>query len=101
MNKFMNLLGAVNDTEGMSLARATELLRALKVDEIEKKQKEEAKKTNILIVIVGIILGIIIVTLIAYGVYNYYFAPDYLEDFEDDSLDDSDDEFEDDFFDAE
>jgi len=74
--------------------KANDLLAAVKLNELVKKEEEPKKKSPV-VTILAIVGAITAVAAIAYAVYKY-FAPDYLEDFDDDSdFDDDDDLFED------
>ncbi len=98
-----DFLGAVNDKREQLMKNARELkdvkandiLAAVKLNELVKKE-EEPKKKNPILVCLAVIGAIAAVAGIAYAVYKY-FTPDYLEDFDDDpDFDDDDDFFEDD-----
>lgn len=66
-----------------------------KVDElIAALNKEEKKKSNILVWVLAIVGAVAAIAGIAYAVYRFL-TPDYLEDFEEDFEDDFDDCFED------
>ena len=66
-----------------------------KVDElIAALNKEEKKKSNILVWVLAIVGAVAAIVGIAYAVYRFL-TPDYLEDFEEDFEDDFDDCFED------
>ncbi|MCR5734979.1 MAG: hypothetical protein K6G22_10270 [Lachnospiraceae bacterium] len=89
--------------EEASLAKANDVLNAVKVGEILKKKGEierEEKKRSKIWIIVGIIVFIVVFAAALYGLYCY-FTPDYLEDFDDEIDDEEEDEFEDDFFEDE
>ena len=74
--------------------KANDLLAAVKLNELMKKEEPEKKKSPI-VTILAVIGAIVAVAGIAFAVYKY-FAPDYLEDFDDDmDFDDDDDLFED------
>ncbi len=74
--------------------KANDILAAVKLNELVKKEEEPKKKSPVL-TILAIIGAITAVAAIAYAVYKY-FTPDYLEDFDDDpDFDDDDDLFED------
>lgn len=76
--------------------KANDLLAAVKLNEILKKNEEpEKKKSNPVVIALAVIGAVAAVAAIAYAVYRY-FTPDYLEDFDDDQdFDDDDDFFED------
>ncbi len=74
--------------------KANDILAAVKLNELVKKEEEPKKKSPIL-TILAVIGAIAAVAAIAFAVYKY-FTPDYLEDFDDDpDFDDDDDLFED------
>ena len=75
--------------------KANDILAAVKLNELVKKEEPEPKKKSPIVTILAIVGAITAVAAIAYAVYKY-FAPDYLEDFDDDAdFDDEDDLFED------
>ena len=75
----------------MKYAKASDILDALKLNQLMGK-KEEEKKTHPVVVTLAIIGAVAAVAAIAYGVYCY-FTPDYMDDFEDDYNDDFDDDY--------
>ena len=81
--------------------KANELLAAVKLNEILKKNEEESKpvqkKKNTVVTVLAVFGVIAAIAAAAYGLYKY-FTPDYLEDFDDDQDFDSD---EDDLFEDE
>ena len=98
LEKISDLLDVVKGQEEISVAKANELINALKAAEFLKKKEEEQKKNNTVAIVIGIVLGIVAICAIAYGLY-LYFTPDYLDDFEDEFDDDDfDPDFEDEFF---
>ena len=62
------------------------------VDAVKAKNKESENKLIWCLALIG---GIVIVALIAYGVYRFL-TPDYYDDYDDDDFDDDFDDFEDD-----
>jgi hypothetical protein len=65
-----------------------EMWNAVKLGELlHKKEMEEKKKDNCVLIILAVIGAVAAVAGIAYAVYRY-FTPDYLEDFDDDFDDD-------------
>lgn len=99
-DKINGLLGTVLEQEEIGVAKANELINAIKAAEFLKKKEEEKKRSNTIAIVVGIILGVAVIGAIAYGLY-LYFAPDYLDDFEDEFDDDEEPDFEDEFFEEE
>ena len=95
--KINGLVGTVMEQEELGVAKANEIINALRAAEFLKKKEEEKKKSNTIAIVIGIILGVVAICAIAYGLY-LYFAPDYLDDFEDDFDDDEEPDFEDEFF---
>ena len=86
MSKMEDLLSSVKDGE---------VLNAVKLNNLLKKEEEEMKHSKI--VIAFAIIGVVVAVEEAiYGVYRF-FTPDYLDDFEDDF----DDDFDNDFFEDE
>lgn len=78
--------------------KANDLLAAVKLNELMKKNEEpEKKKDNPFVIALAVIGAIAAAAAIIYGLYRY-FTPDYLEDFDDDQDFDSD---EDDLFEDE
>ncbi|MBR3683422.1 MAG: DUF4366 domain-containing protein [Lachnospiraceae bacterium] len=74
-----------------------EILKAIKINELLKKEEPvEEKKSHKVLWVFAIIGAIVAIAGIAYALYRY-FTPDYLEDFEDDF----DEDFDDDFFEEE
>ncbi|MCR5651006.1 MAG: DUF4366 domain-containing protein [Lachnospiraceae bacterium] len=74
--------------------KANDILAAVKLNELVKKEEEPKKKSPV-VTILAIIGAVAAVAAIAFAVYKY-FTPDYLEDFDDDpDFDDDDDLFED------
>ena len=74
-----------------------EILAASKLNEILRKDEEEAEmsKKSPIITVLAVVGAIVAVACIAFAVYKY-FTPDYLDDFDDgDDFDDEDDLFED------
>ena len=67
------------------------------VDAVKAKNKESENKLIWCLALIG---GIVIVELIAYGVYRFL-TPDYYDDYDDDDFDDDFDDFEDDDDDVE
>ena len=85
----------IKNAKDLKDVKANDILAAVKLNELVKKEEPEKKKSPIL-TILAIIGAIAAVAGIAFAVYKY-FAPDYLEDFDDDiDFDDDDDLFEDD-----
>lgn len=76
--------------------KANELLAAVKLNEILKKNEEESKpvqkKKNTVVTVLAVFGVIAAVAAAAYGLYKY-FTPDYLEDFDDDADEESDDDY--------
>ena len=99
-DKINGLLGTVLEQEEIGVAKANELINAIKAAEFLKKKEEEKKRSNTIAIVVGIILGVAVIGAIAYGLY-LYFAPDYLDDFEDEFDDDEEPDFDDEFFEEE
>lgn len=97
MERLDDLIKTVKAQEAVSVAKANEVLEALKTAEFLKKKEEEEKKCNTIAIVCGIVLGIVAVAAIAYALY-LYFAPDCLDDFEDEYDDDYEPDFEDEFF---
>ena len=94
--KFEDLFRTLKAQEAVSLAKANDIINSVKSSDIvnavagdllkkENEEIEERKKTNVLLIIISVILGLVAIAAIAYGLYCY-FTPDYLEDFEDDLL---------------
>lgn len=76
------------------------LINIAKLNSLLNKQDEECKcdKKKTVCTILAIVGAIVLVAVIAYGIYKY-FKPDYLEEFEDDEFEDED--FDEDFLDGE
>ncbi len=86
----------VRNAKDLKEVKANDLLAAVKLNELVKKEDEEPKKKNPILVCLAVIGAIAAVAGIAFAVYKY-FTPDYLEDFDDDpDFDDDDDLFEED-----
>ncbi|MCR5488349.1 MAG: DUF4366 domain-containing protein [Lachnospiraceae bacterium] len=84
----------IKNAKELKDVKANDILAAVKLNELVKKE-EEQKKKNPILVCLAIIGAIAAVAGIAYAVYRY-FTPDYLEDFDDDpDFDDDEDFFED------
>lgn len=97
-DKINGLVETVMEQEELGVAKANEIINALRAAEFLKKKEEEKKKSNTIAIVIGIILGVVAICAIAYGLY-LYFAPDYLDDFEDEFDDDDiEPDFEDEFF---
>ena len=62
------------------------------IDAVKAKNKESENKLVWCLALIG---GVVIVALIAYGVYRFL-TPDYYDDYDDDDFDDDFDYFEDD-----
>lgn len=79
----------------LSSVKEGDVLNAVKLNNLLKKEEEEKKPSKF--VIAFAIIGIVVAAVAAiYGIYRF-FTPDYLDDFEDDF----DDDFDDDFFEDE
>lgn len=101
MDKLEDIVKVLKEQEEAGLAKATDIINAVKANDfLNLKREEEEKKSNTCAIVIGIIIGVIVVAAVAYGLYRY-FTPDYLEDFDDDLDDEFDDDFDDDFFDDE
>ena len=86
MSKMEDLLSSVKDGE---------VLNAVKLNNLLKKEEEKKKPSKFVIAFASI--GVVVAVAAAiYGVYRF-FTPDYLDDFEDDF----DDDFDNDFFEDE
>lgn len=84
----------IKNAKELKDVKANDILAAVKLNELVKKE-EEQKKKNPILVCLAIIGAIAAVAGMAYAVYRY-FTPDYLEDFDDDpDFDDDEDFFED------
>ena len=62
------------------------------IDAVKAKNKESENKLVWCLALIG---GVVIVALIAYGVYRFL-TPDYYDDYDDDDFDDDFDDFDDD-----
>ena len=87
----------------MNKDKLEELLNMTKLAElVNTKQKDDEKKCNTVLWVLAIVGAVAAVAGIAYAVYRFFFAQDYLEEFEDDFEDEADDvEEDDDFFEDE
>ena len=92
-----DLVRNVKTQEALGVAKASDIISAVKAHEFMKKKEEEERRANALIVVCTVILVLAAIIGIAYGLYCY-FSPDYLDDFDDDFDDEFDDDFDDDFF---
>ena len=96
MNRIENLvdLDKVNELKVCDLKKLNKLLG---------KEEEEKQVRNVLVWGLAIIGAVAAGAAVAYAVYHFFFAQDYLEDFEDDFEDEADDveEDDDDFFEDE
>ena len=83
--------------------RMEEIVNSTKLNEFLHRKEEEDKKKNCILWVLAIIGAVAAVAGIAYAVYRFFIAQDYLEDFEDDFEDEEDDveEDDDDFFEDE
>ena len=86
-----------------ALSRVEELMNSSRINELLHKREEDEKKKNCIRWVLAIIGAVVAVAAVAYAVYRFFFAQDYLEDFEDDFEDEADDveEDDDDFFEDE
>lgn len=86
----------IKNARDLKDVKANDILAAVKLNELMKKNEEpEKKKSNPVVIALAVIGAVAAVAAIAYAVYRY-FTPDYLEDFDDDQdPDDDDDMFED------
>lgn len=79
--------------------KVEELIAATKLGELMHKKEEDAKKKNIVCIVLIAVAAVAAIAGIAYALYKH-FSPKYMEDFEEDFDDDFED-FDDDFFEDE